>query len=266
MYDAKRNDWEVIRFKGNSLSIENEEIATEFPLTIILNGEEFATMVCSPSNLHELLVGFLASEGIIRFYDEINRITIDEERGFAYIEIPKSLETIEYDHSKRFIGSCCGKSRQFYFKSDVKTAKTIVSRLSISVDQCYALMEQLQDRSKQFLRTGGVHNAALCTPDEVLMLRTDIGRHNALDKLYGRIIEDRIPLSDKLIVFSGRISSEVLLKISKIGVGILISKSAPTDLALRLAEDLQITAVGFARGNKLNVYTHPSRIVEANRK
>ncbi|WP_240510090.1 formate dehydrogenase accessory sulfurtransferase FdhD [Virgibacillus profundi] len=260
----KQNEWEVIRFDGTSLSFDEEEVATEFPLTVMLNGEEFATMVCSPSNLHELLVGFLASEGIIRFYNEITKLSIDEDRGFAYVEIDKALDTIQHDHSKRFIGSCCGKSRQFYFKSDVKTAKTITSRLSVSVNQCVMLMKDLQARSDQFLRTGGVHNAALCTPDETLCIRTDIGRHNALDKIYGKILEDKIPLSDKLIVFSGRISSEVLLKISKIGVGILVSKSAPTDLALKLANDLGITTIGFARGNKLNIYTHPHRIIEVN--
>lgn len=258
-----QNGWEVIRFLGDDLSIVDEDIATEFPLTVFLNGEEFATMVCTPTNLDELIVGFLASEGIIRFHDEILSLKVDEQQGFAYVEIDKPLSAIHQDHSKRFIGSCCGKSRQFYFKSDVRTAKTVMSRLSITVDQCYRLMHKLQTESEDFLRTGGVHNAALCTVDDVLTVRTDIGRHNALDKVYGSILMNRVPLKDKLIVFSGRISSEVLLKISKIGIGILISKSAPTDLALNLADDLGITAVGFVRGQKMNVYTHPHRIYEA---
>lgn len=265
MKDSIQQDWEVIRFDGDSQSTDNEEIAAEFPLTIMLNGDEFATLVCSPSHLRDLLIGFLASEGVIRFYDEIKSINIDQDRGFAYIELSKSLDTLQLDHSKRFIGSCCGKSRQFYFKSDVKTAKTITSRLSISAEQCYSLMKLMQSQSEQFLRTGGVHNAAICTTDELLAIRTDIGRHNALDKIYGLILQERFTLSDKLIVFSGRISSEVLLKVSKIGVGILVSKSAPTDLALKLADDLGITVVGFARGNKMNVYSHPARILDAQR-
>ncbi len=125
-------------------------------------------------------------------------------------------------------------------------------------------MEELQQQSEQFMRTGGVHNAALAEPDGLLAVRTDIGRHNALDKIYGHMLRSRISVKNKLIVFSGRLSSEVLLKISKIGAGIVLSKSAPTDLALRLADDLQITVIGFARGSKMNVYTHPNRIVEAN--
>lgn len=255
---------EFIRFDHKDFSVEAEEIVNEFPLTVVLNGEEFATIVCSPTNIHELLIGFLASEGIILFCREIDSIKVDEEQGFAYIEINKRLGSLQQDHSKRFIGSCCGKSRQFYFQNDVKTAKTITSRLSISVEQCFELMNQLQLQSQQFKRTGGVHNAAICTVDEMLHICTDIGRHNALDKIYGHIMKQRMSLADKVIVFSGRISSEVLLKVSKIGVGMLISKSAPTDLALELADDLGITAVGFARGLRMNVYTHPFRVIEAN--
>ncbi|GAB3792617.1 formate dehydrogenase accessory sulfurtransferase FdhD [Virgibacillus kimchii] len=259
MKHTKQDDWEITRYDGETFSKERAELAEEFPLTVVLNGEEFATMICSPTHMHELIVGFLASEGVIRRFDEISSVHIDEDQGFAYVEVDRPL-LIE-DHSKRFIGSCCGKSRQFYFKSDVRTAKTVRSKLTVQVKKSMELMRHMQEESEQFLKTGAVHNAALCTPEELLFIRTDIGRHNALDKIYGHVLENKISLTDKLIVFSGRVSSEVLLKISKIGVGILISKSAPTSLALELANDLGITVVGFARGNKLNIYTHGERIV-----
>jgi FdhD protein len=259
MKHTKQLGWEITRYDGQVLSKENVEIVEEFPLTVVLNGEEFATMICSPTHLNELIIGFLASEGVVRKFDEISSVSIDEDQGFAYVEIDHPL--IIDDHSKRFIGSCCGKSRQFYFKSDVRTAKTIRSKLTVSVEKSMELMHHMQKESEQFLRTGGVHNAALCTAEELLFIRTDIGRHNALDKIYGHVLKNKISLNDKLIVFSGRVSSEVLLKISKIGVGVLISKSAPTTLALELANDLGITVVGFARGNRLNIYTHGERIV-----
>ncbi|RLL41151.1 formate dehydrogenase accessory sulfurtransferase FdhD [Oceanobacillus piezotolerans] len=262
MNDVLEDGWEIIRFNGHSQSTLYEEVAIEAPLTIMINGSEFATIVCSPSHLRDLVVGFLASEGVIRFYNEIKEISIDEGSGFAYVELYKSIDPSQIDHSKRFIGSCCGKSRQFYFKSDVKTAKTITSKLSVTADQCFHLMKELQTNSEQFIRTGGVHNAALATSDKILTIRTDIGRHNALDKIYGHIIQEKIRLADKLIVFSGRISSEVLLKISKIGAGILVSKSAPTDLGLKLADELGITTIGFVRGRKMNIYTHPHRIID----
>ncbi|WP_343840246.1 formate dehydrogenase accessory sulfurtransferase FdhD [Salinibacillus aidingensis] len=262
MSDGTINHWNIIEYDGEALSEKDEMIATELPVTVVVNGVEFATMVCSPEDLHDLVVGFLASEGLILFYEDIKSIDMDEDAGFIYVDLHKPLPEDTESHSKRFIGSCCGKSRQFYFKNDVKTAKTVLSRMMITVDQSLSLMKELQEHSEYFHLTGGVHNAALCTLDEMLTIRTDIGRHNALDKIYGHVIKNKIRLSDKLIVFSGRISSEVLLKISKIGVGILISKSAPTDLALRLANDLQITTIGFVRGNKLNVYTHPERLLE----
>ncbi|TWD96525.1 formate dehydrogenase accessory protein FdhD [Neobacillus bataviensis] len=162
---------------------------------------------------------------------------------------------------KRFIGSCCGKGRQFYFYNDVKTAKTILTKLTITPYQCHVLMKQLQESSAHFQKTGGAHNAALCTTDGIVITRTDIGRHNALDKLFGYCLIHGIPLKDKIIAFSGRISSEVLLKAAKIGVAIILSKSAPTNLALDLAEDLGITAIGFIRGGGFNVYTHQERIL-----
>ncbi|MBY7142071.1 formate dehydrogenase accessory sulfurtransferase FdhD [Virgibacillus sp. NKC19-3] len=257
-------EWEIVRFDGNTPFLEDEVIATESPLTVMLNGQEFATIVCSTTDLEDLLVGFLASEGVIRFYNDITSLSIDEALGFAHVELKKPLTIVQNDSSKRFIGSCCGKSRQFYFQSDVKTAKTVRSRLEITVDQCYSLMDQLQEKSIQFKETGGVHNAALGSVDEIVTMRTDIGRHNALDKIYGDILKNQRPLKDKVIIFSGRISSEVLLKVSKIGIGILLSKSAPTDLGLKLADDLGITTVGFVRNNKMNVYTHQERIIEAN--
>ncbi len=94
------------------------------------------------------------------------------------------------------------------------------------------------------------------------MHRSDIGRHNALDKLYGYCINEQIAIRDKVLIFSGRISSEILIKASKIGVGILLSKSAPTDLAIKLAHDLNMTAVGFIRNDSFNIYSHPERIIQ----
>ena len=252
----------TIKVEGEAITYTEDIVATEYPLTFMLNGKEFATIVCTPKNIREMAIGFLASEGVIRYVDEIKSIHVDETRGFAHIELKKGLESFELDHSKRFIGSCCGKSRQFYFKSDVQTAKTITHPLSLTTKQCLHLMKKLQNKSNYFQKTGGVHNAALCTIDELLEIRTDIGRHNALDKIYGYIMENKVPVAEKVIAFSGRISSEVLLKVSKMGIGIIISTSAPTNLALQLADDLGITAIGFARNNKMNVYTHAERIVE----
>lgn len=251
----------IVKYKDGGFHSLEDDIVTEFPLTIDVNKEEFATMVCTPTNFKEMVVGFLASEGVILFKDDIQALEIDEDKGFAYVDLYKKNTIDQQSYSKRFIGSCCGKSRQFYFHNDVKTTKTSTTKTSLTADQCILLMRKMQEESHVFKGTGGVHNAAICSKDDMIVSRTDIGRHNALDKLYGYCILNNIPVRDKILVFSGRISSEVLTKAAKIGVGIVLSKSAPTNLAIELAEDLNITAVGFIRGSSFNVYSHPERII-----
>lgn len=256
---AKRRT--IVKYRNGQLAGEEDQIALEFPLTVVVNGEEFATIVCTPEYVDELVTGFLASEGVIRVNDDMKGMTIDEDRGFAYVELSSGGLPAKQFYAKRFIGSCCGKSRQFYFYNDAKTAKTIVGGITAKADDCLRLMKALHEQSLDFAATGGLHNAALATPNGIVAIRSDIGRHNALDKLYGYCLRQRVVMKDKLIVFSGRVSSEVLLKVAKMGVSILLSKSAPTTLALDLADELGITVVGFLRGREFNVYTHEHRIV-----
>ena len=251
----------VWRYSADGWSAGEDAVAEEIPLTVRLDGEEFVTVVCSPQDTEDLVFGFLAGEGIIASPEDVERIDWDEAAGFADVRLRRRLDGAEADFGRRVIGSCCGRSRQFYFRSDVRTARTSISRVRMRPEECLAAMAELQRRSAEFARTGGVHNAALWSPGRGLIaMRTDIGRHNALDKLLGYCLRRGIPTRDAAIIFSGRISSEVLLKTAKIGAAILIAKSAPTGLALRLAHDLGITAVGFVRGGRMNVYTHPERL------
>ncbi|UVI30796.1 formate dehydrogenase accessory sulfurtransferase FdhD [Paenibacillus spongiae] len=254
-------NWRTWKIDGDAAAETDDDIAAEYPLTFQLDGEEFATIVCSPSALEEMAVGFLASEGVIRTIDDIASLRIDEDRGYIYAELRHKQSTAKTNVSKRFIGSCCGKSRQFYFMNDVQTARTSTSRIQVTAGEAIRLMRMLQQSSAEFQATGGLHNAAICTADSLLAVRADIGRHNALDKLLGYCLHNRVRTADLIIAFSGRLSSEVILKAAKIGVGMILSKSAPTDLALQLAHDLGITSAGFIRGEKMNVYTHPQRIM-----
>lgn len=240
-----------------------DEVAIEYPLTIVVNGEEFATMVCTPLDLEVLVIGFLASEGVIRRIEEIQSLSIDQDTGFAYVELDKDI-SFEASNEKRWIGSCCGKSRAFYFQSDAKTARTVMRHFTLLPEQCLKLMKEFHEKARLFKRTGGVHQASIASEAGLISTFTDIGRHNALDKLFGYMIKNHIKCTDQIVLFSGRISSEVLLKVSKMGIGFLLSKSAPTDLALKLAEDLNITAIGFVRDERMNVYTHPERLASSN--
>ncbi|QNK57132.1 formate dehydrogenase accessory sulfurtransferase FdhD [Paenibacillus sp. PAMC21692] len=254
--------WQTLHVGEDGIPRELEdEIASEYALTVVLNGDEFGTLVCSPTHQEELVYGFLASEGAIRSASQVKKLTIDGDRGYAYVVLDGEPSIGRERSSKRFIGSCCGKGRQFYYHGDMLTARTIMTRMTVTDEQVWSLMAALQESSADFISTGGVHNAALCTPEELLAVRTDIGRHNALDKLYGYSMLHGARMGDKLIAFSGRLSSEVVLKAAKMGCGLLLSKSAPTDLALKLADELGITCIGFIRGRRFSVYTHRERLI-----
>lgn len=250
----------IIRYENGHLFETEDFYVTEFPLTIMVNGEEFATIICSPTNMEELVLGFLASEGAILKRDELKSIQIDDSKGFAHVELTKTLgDRFEYS-TKRMIASCCGKSREFYFHNDAAIAKTSMSKIELHPQQILRMMTQLQSASVIFKQTGGLHNAAISDGNTFFEHRQDIGRHNALDKLYGYCIQRHISVRDKVLIFSGRISSEILIKAAKIGVGVILSKSAPTTLAVQLAKDLNITAIGFIRDGNFNIYSHPERI------
>jgi FdhD protein len=122
------------------------------------------------------------------------------------------------------------------------------------------LMKAFQHRSLIFRTTGGVHSAALCNNREIMLFSEDIGRHNAIDKIFGQCFEKGIHVDDYIVLTSGRVSSEIIIKIARRKVPILISKSAPTSSGVKLADELGITLVGFVRGSRMNVYTHNWRI------
>ncbi|MEX2416700.1 MAG: formate dehydrogenase accessory sulfurtransferase FdhD [Paenibacillaceae bacterium] len=251
----------INNYKNGTFHTIQAEVATEYPLTIHMHDEEFATIVCTPSNLTELTVGFLASEGMIHSYEEIKSLSIDSAKGIAYVDLHHKSTIDPAIFSKRRIGSCCGKSRQsFYFQSDAMTTKPLHSDLQISPVQCIQSMETLANLSSIHRVTGGVHNAILFSDKNMIAQYSDIGRHNALDKIFGACLQQNIETSHTILAISGRISSEMVLKAVRIGSPILLSKSAPTDLALQLADELGLTTVGFIRNGSFNVYTHPQRI------
>ncbi|PGZ81818.1 formate dehydrogenase family accessory protein FdhD [Priestia megaterium] len=253
----------VLRFKNGQMESVEDKIVTEFPVTVKINEEEFVTMVCSPQYIEDMVIGYLASEGVIRAYTDIKNIWVQEKEGHVHVTIDKLNPYFQNLQNKRYITSCCGASRQgFVFINDALTAKKMNGiSVELSIKDCFQLMNKLQQSAATFQETGGVHNAAICDKNGFMLSRMDIGRHNALDKLYGYCLKHHISIRDKVVVFSGRISSEILLKVAKIGCEVVLSKSAPTELALNLAEELGITTVGFIRNDSLNIYTCPERIL-----
>ena len=127
--------------------------------------------------------------------------------------------------------------------------------------EIFNMVEKFISRSKIFKATGGIHGAALCDTKGIIVFSEDIGRHNAIDKVFGECMLRDFSTHDRIIVTSGRISSEIVLKVARTEIPLLISKSAPTDIGVKLADDLGITLVGFVRKRRMNVYTHAHRVV-----
>ena len=253
----------AVRYSANGQQRIDDVVATEYALTIYVNNDEMATIVCTPSDLEDLVVGFLASEGVIRDIAQLEDLSIVASRGVARARITGHHNFNQSFYNKRYIASCCGKSRQsFYFYNDAHTAKTAEDDgVRFHPTEIIEFMEQLENASTTFRETGGVHSAGICSQNDGLMeYKSDIGRHNALDKLYGSMLRHQSTRLGSAIAFTGRLSSEVLLKAAKIGVGLIAAKSAPTALALDMANELNITAIGFARQEEFSVYTHPWRV------
>jgi FdhD protein len=256
--DKETETFPILKFTEKGSSSTEDIVAKEFPLTIILNNRELATLPCSPANLRYLAVGFLFSEGLLKSKDEIKRIMVDDRKGMVRVEAERSEEPARDVLSKKTSG--CGRGASFYSAAAAQGQGKVESKIKISAPEVLALANKFQRRCQIFRATGGVHSAALCDNKDILVFSEDIGRHNALDKIFGECLLNDIATDDRIIITSGRVASEILLKVAQRNIPIIVSKSAPTSLGVRLADDLGVTLVGFVRGKRMNVYTHAWRI------
>jgi FdhD protein len=251
----------ALRVTEQDRSRIEDTVVKEFPLTIFLNNQELVTLLCSPTDLKYLVVGFLASEGLIKGRGDIKKILADDQRGVVRVETEEDKEFASQLIFKRFISSGCGRGASFYSAADVQGQAKIESQVRISALDVFSLVKEFQHYSQIYRITHGVHSAALCDSKRILVFAEDIGRHNAIDKIFGQCLLESIPTDGHMIITSGRISSEILLKVAKRNIPIIISKSAPTNLAVRLSDDFNITLIGFVRGKRMNAYTNDWRIV-----
>ncbi|MFC1929077.1 formate dehydrogenase accessory sulfurtransferase FdhD [Chloroflexota bacterium] len=251
----------IVRLTEESESNIDDVVAREFPLTIVLNNQELVTLLCSPKDLRYLAIGFLFSEGLLSSKEVIKKIMVDDQRGIARVETEGGNTEANELMFKRLITSGCGMGASFYNAADIQNQAKVESRTQISTHEVLSIVRDFQHRSQVYRATGGVHSAALCDTKNILVFNEDIGRHNAIDKIFGECILKDIPTDERAVITSGRISSEILLKVAKRNIPIIISKSAPTDLGVKLANDLGITVLGFVRGKRINAYTNDWRIV-----
>ena len=250
-----KNRVELVRYKNGELSNDEDEVISEYPLTIRLNGEELVTLLCTPRSLKELAVGFLLSESFIDDPNEITEIEMHEDTGEVCVTTSTKKPLRDRIRGKRAITSGCGKGTSFYNALDSARTLKIQKSVEIKPQVVLKLMREFNEKSQLFRETGGTHGCAVCSLDSIILHEEDIGRHNAMDKVIGRARIEGIELSDKIILATGRVSSELLIKAAKQGIPAVVSRSAPTSLAVELAKETGIVLIGFARGDKLNIYS-----------
>jgi FdhD protein len=249
----------ITKIKANAKEVTEDVVAQEAPFTLNLSEKELVTLLCSPFDLEDLVKGFLFTSGLIRNLNQVKRITIDSQRWSCYIELDnKDTENLVF---KRLYTSGCGRGTLFYNPLDIMHRSKIVSEFKIDSNAVSRLMLDFQRRSEVYLKTGGVHSAALANKQEIFAFREDIGRHSAIDKVIGHALSQNKALEDNILITSGRISSEVVFKVKKCCIPIVISRSAATNQAVRLAREMDVTLVGFARSNKMNIYSKEERII-----
>jgi len=254
---------QITRIRQGEREDLDDLVTIETPVTIYLNGNELVTLLCTPEKLDFLALGFLRSEGILTGINDLELIRVKEKEGLVEVDLKKETGLSEKLYGKRTVTSGCGKGTVFFNVLDSLRSSPLSGDLTISAEKVTGLMDSLQQRAELYKATGGVHSAALADRERIIYFSEDIGRHNAIDKIIGECLMDGIPTEDKIIVSSGRLSSEILLKTAKLKIQMLISRAAPTSLCIELAENLNITLAGFVRGKRINLYTHQWRITNS---
>jgi FdhD protein len=234
-----------------------DEVAVELPLEIRLNGEPVAVTMRTPGHDLELAAGFLFGEGIVESAPEV---TLPDDLAANTVEV-RAPGAAAPANRRFYTTSSCGICGKGALEEVAVHAPRVEGGPSIARPELAALPDRL--RQPVFDRTGGLHATGLFTGvgGEPLLVREDVGRHNAMDKVIGRaLLDGLLPLSEHVLCVSGRLGFELVQKAARAGCPVLVGVGAPTSLAVELADDRGLTLAGFARRDSVNVYTHPERI------
>ena len=246
---------EVVRLPAGETG--PDEIAVEEPLEIRVNGRAVAVTMRTPGHDEELALGFLLSEGIspvrAALPDDLARNTVDVE-----------AESFDFERLSRnfYTSSSCGVCGKGALEAVAVEAARVESDLVVPAEVVAELPLRLREAQPTFAATGGLHATGLCSPEgELLTVREDVGRHNAMDKVIGWAFGRRLlPLSEQMLCVSGRLSFELVQKAAVAGCPVLVAVGAPSSLAVELARDRGVTLCGFVRGGRINVYSEAQRI------
>jgi FdhD protein len=251
-------------WKGDSFSISERPIPNETAIAITYGGSTQAVMMATPSDLEDFAVGFSFTEGVIKTPKDITSLDVIEEMEGVELRmwlVPELAET--YSRRRRLLAgpTGCGLCGIESLTEAVKAPAEVAAEGLLRPQDIVAAMAALP--SKQILNeeTRAIHAAGFWTPDEGLVaVREDVGRHNALDKLVGHLVRSERSAANGLIVLTSRVSVEMVQKAAAIGAPVLAAVSAPTALAVKMADEAGITLIAVARGDSFEVFTHPARI------
>ena len=264
MQDSRR--FSVEKVHDRQASTVEDDLVTEEPLEIRVNGQSFSVTMRTPGNDFDLARGLLWTEGIITGEPEIGTIAYcpDEQqpdlKNILNVTLVDTLRTIESSR-RLWSNSSCGLCGKATLDSIHQVCRPITSSITIDRDLVYSLPSRLREAQANFERTGGIHAVGVFDDEgSLVILREDIGRHNAVDKALGAALQAGLPLAKLIVLVSGRLGFEIAQKALVAGVPIVASISAPSSLAVELAKEFGMTTVGFLRGHSMNIYSHPQRI------
>jgi FdhD protein len=265
--------WTVRRIRQDGVESLDERVALEEPFEIVINGQSIAVLMRMPGQEKELAAGFCITEGYVRDVTDILLIhhcgsglpapgereqDMESRNRVTLRVVPNGFVAPDRPDVVRLIRSGCGAADVTALSEDLPR---VDHDLTVSPTILLGLGRAMRDQQNVHRTVGGTHAAALFDPSgRAITLAEDVGRHNAIDKAVGYCLLRGIPLQDKILLTSGRASYEMATKAIRTGIPIIASVSAPTSLAVQLAEDRGLTLIGYLRGGRMNVYTHPERI------
>jgi FdhD protein len=241
-------------FTAEGMTTRQKQVAREVPLKVYVNGGELITLVCTPQDLRELALGFLHLEGIIDGVEEVAKLRVRADEGRIDVRLTRDVELPTRRLLIRGVG---GGST---FTGPAMQPKPVVFSLRVTPSQILALMERLYDEAKLYLSTGGVHTSALSDGQQLLFVASDVGRHNSINKMQGYCLRRGVDTRDRILLTTGHLSTEMLNKGARMQVPVLVSRSSPTDLGIKVAKARGLTLIGYARGGQMHVYSGEERM------
>lgn len=244
------------RYEFKKWASHDAETIVETPVSLTVNGRVWLTFMCTPVHLEELAVGFLYNEGIIESMDEVEDVRLCEHGDNVDVWLNRNVEQPE---SWRRTSGCTGgvTAVDLLAKPDVHFGG---NGLEVRPDAIGDLVEQLFESQSLYRETGGVHTSALSDGEKIVISAEDIGRHNTLDKIAGLCLRRGLFPETRILITTGRISSEMLQKAARMDAPILISRTSPSSLSIEMAERYGITLIGYARRHRFNVYSNAQRV------